>query len=135
MTRGAERRNPPVVQGTDQLAALGAGVTGDALFLPHYEPVAYEGDEENYPFLLNVVTLMSMGPYSQAANMPSLLEISGMTVGERWDSWLEMNPETAHELGLHHKDEVWIQSKFGTLRTKLRLVKGLHKGVVNLPHN
>jgi len=119
----------------DQLVALGASVTGDPLFLPHYEPVAYEGNEDNYPFLLNVVTLMSMGPYSQAANMPSLLEISGMTVGERWDSWLEMNPETAHELGLHNKDEVWIQSKFGTLRTKLRLVKGLHRDVVNLPHN
>ncbi len=119
----------------DQLTALGAGVSGDAFFMPHYEPVAYKGNEENYPFLLNVVTIMSLGPYSQTANMPSLLEISGMTVGERWDSWLEMNPETAHELGLENKDEVWVQSQYGALRTKLRLVKGLQEDVVNLPHN
>lgn len=119
----------------DQLDAMGAGVSGDSFYMPHYEPVTYKGDEQDYPLLLNVVTIMSLGPYSQAANMPSLLEISGMTVGERWDSWLEMNPEMAHKLGLHNKDEVWVQSQYGTLRTKLRLVKGLHEDVVNLPHN
>ena len=119
----------------EELAALGAGVSGDALYMPHYAPVEYIGETQNYPFVLNVVTLMSLGPYSAAANMPSLQEISGMTVGERWDSWVEMNPEAAHELGLHNKDEVWVESPFGELKTKLRLVEGLHRDVVNLPHN
>jgi anaerobic selenocysteine-containing dehydrogenase len=85
--------------------------------------------------VLNVVTLMSLGPYSAAANLPSLQEISGMTVGERWGSWLEMNPEAAHELDLHNKDEVWVESPFGRLKTKLRLVEGMRTDVVNIPHN
>jgi anaerobic selenocysteine-containing dehydrogenase len=119
----------------DQLAAMGAGVAGDALFLPHYEPVSYVGDEEEYPFILNVVTLMSLGPYSYAANLPSLQEISGMVVGERWGSWLEMNHEFALEHGFEDKDQVWVESIFGRLQTKLRMVKGMRSDIVNLPYN
>jgi len=119
----------------EELDSLGAGVSGDALYMPHYTPVEYIGEAQSFPFVLNVVTLMSLGPYSATANMPSLQEISGMTVGERWDSWVEMNPEAAHELGLHNKDEVWVESPFGRIKTKLRLVEGLRQEVVNLPHN
>lgn len=119
----------------NELARMGTGVSGDALFLPHHEEVTYAGDEQEYPFVLNVVTLMSLGPYSAAANMPTLQEISGMVVGERWGSWLEMNDEIAHELGLEDKDEVWVESPFGKVKTKLRLVKHVRPDVVNIPHN
>lgn len=119
----------------DQIAALGAKVTGDTLFLPHYEPVTFAGEEESFPFVLNVFTLMSLGPHSYAANMPTLQEISGMTVGERWGSWVEMNSEKAHELGLEDKEMVWVESPFGKIQTKLRHVKSLSEEVVNIPHN
>jgi len=119
----------------DQLAALGISQTGDAVSLPHYEPTLFAGDEAKFPFMLNVITLMSLGPMSAAANMPTLQEISGMTVGETWDSWLEMNPEAAHELGLHDKDEVWVESPFGKAKTKVRFVKAVRPDVVNLPYN
>lgn len=108
---------------------------GDIANLPHYEPTRYNGEASQYPFTLNVVTLMSLGPYGAAANMPSLQEISGMTVGETWDSWLEMNPEAAHKLGLLDGQMVWVESPFGKARTKLRYVKALRPDVVNLPHN
>ena len=78
---------------------------------------------------------MSLGPYSYTANMPTLQEISGMVVGESWGSWLEMHPETAAEFGLRNHAMVWIESPFGKLKTKLRLVKSLRPDVVNLPHN
>jgi len=121
----------------EHLESLGAGVTGDPFFMPHYEPVKYLGNENDYPFVLNIVTLMSLGPYSAAANLPSLQEISGMTVGERWKSWLEMNPETAHEMGLHEDEMVWVLTPNGYLSqpVKLKLVKGLRPDVVNLPYN
>ncbi len=119
----------------EALKALGLSQSGDAIFIPHHEPVAYTGDPEEYPLTLNVITLMSLGPYSAAANLPSLQEISGMTVGEMWDSWLEMNPETAAEHHLQDGEQVWIESLFGRARTKLRLVKGLRPDVVNLPYN
>ena len=117
------------------LEQLGITARNEDIYLPHYEPVSYIGEQAAYPFTLNIVTLMSLGPYSQAANLPTLQEISGMTVGERWDSWLEMNPESAHEHGLADLDAVWVESIFGKLQTRVRFVKGLHPGVVNLPHN
>lgn len=117
------------------LQQLGIQARGDQVFLPHYEPVNYQGDEGEYPFVLNVVTLMSLGPYTANANMPTLQEISGMVVNETWDSWLEMSPESAHRLGLHDKDPVWVESPFGKARTKVRLVSGLRSDVVNLPYN
>ena len=119
----------------NELAAMGTSVSGDAVFLPHHEPVQYVGEEEEFPFLLNVVTLMSLGPYSAAANLPTLQEISGMVVGERWGSWVEMNPETAHELGLEDKDEVWVESPFGKLKTKLRHVIQIQPDVIAMPYN
>jgi anaerobic selenocysteine-containing dehydrogenase len=119
----------------DELATFGITMTGDGANLPHYEETIYAGDEAKYPFALNVVTLMSLGPKSEAANMPTLQEISGMTVGESWTSWLEMNPASAHKLGLQDKDPVWVESPFGKVKTKVRFVKGLHPDVVNLPFN
>ena len=118
-----------------ELAALGISMTGDAANLPHYEATAFAGDEAKYPFMLNVITLMSLGPRSEAANMPTLQEISGMTVRETWDSWLEMNPEPARRLGLADRDEVQVESPFGRIVTKVRYVPGLHPDVVNLPFN
>ncbi|GAB4504979.1 MAG: hypothetical protein Fur0043_19740 [Anaerolineales bacterium] len=120
---------------SDELAALGITQSGDGVFLPHHEDAPMSGDEAEYPFTLNVITLMSLGPKSEAANMPTLQEISGMTVHETWSSWLEMNPEAARERGLRDKDEVWVESPFGKVQTKVRFVKGLRPDVVNLPYN
>jgi len=117
------------------LQRLGIQARGDEIYLPHYEPVGYHGDAAQYPFVLNVVTLMSLGSYSANANVPSLQEISGMMVGETWDSWLEMNPAAARELGLEDKAPVWVESPFGKVRTKVRFMPGLRPDVVNLPYN
>ncbi len=119
----------------DQSKALGISQAGDAVSIPHYEPVPYSGSEAEYPFVFNVITLMSLGSSSAAANLPTLQEISGMTVGETWDSWLEMSPEAAAAHALQDKDQVWIESPFGKVKTKVRLVKGLRPDVVNLPYN
>ena len=120
--------------GTGLTAGLGLKA-GQNPALPHYIPAPYQGASDQYPLLLNVITLMSLGPVSAAANMPTLQEISGMTVGETWDSWLEMNPEMAAELGLKDRDIVWVESPFGKAKTKVRLVKALRPDVVNLPYN
>ena len=112
------------------------GLTTDyTASMPQYQPTEFVGEEDKYPFMLNVVTLMSLGPYSPAANMPTLQEISGMTVNETWDSWVEMNPEAAEEHHLHDGDIVWVESPYGKVRTKLRYVSALRPDVVNLPHN
>lgn len=119
----------------EDLANFGITATGQAAYMPHYEEVTYLGDEEEYPFMLNVVTLMSLGASSANANLPTLQEISGMTVGETWTSWLEMNPESAEHHHLEDGEEVWVESVFGRLKVKLRFVEAVRPDVVNLPYN
>jgi anaerobic selenocysteine-containing dehydrogenase len=118
-----------------QRSRLGIRLEDDSTGLPQYLPPNYTGEAGEYPFLLNVITLMSLGSRSEAANLPTLQEISGMTVGETWDSWLEMNPEAAAALHLRDKEMVWIESPFGKVKTRLRTVKALRPDVVNLPYN
>lgn len=121
----------------DELRARGIEVTGDGVYLPHYEPIKYFGNEEDYPLLLNVVTLMSLGPFSNAANLPSLQEISGMTVGERWKTWLEINPQTAQKYNLKDGEMVWVLTPNGYLSepVKVKYVEALRPDVVNMPYN
>jgi anaerobic selenocysteine-containing dehydrogenase len=46
-----------------------------------------------------------------------------------------MNPQAAEQLQLEDGETVKVESPFGTLQTKLRLVKALRPDVVNLPYN
>lgn len=119
----------------EQWKAWGVRATGSARFIPHHEPITFHGNEEEFPFVLNVVTLMSLGSYSAAANMPTLQEIAGVMLGEAWDSWVEMNPDSAAKHGLHDGDPVWIETPFGGLRTHLRVVPGVRPDVINVPYN
>ena len=119
----------------DEITALGLDPADENIYLPQYLPTSFVGNEAEYPFLLNVFTLLSLGPVSAAANMPTLQEISGMTVGETWNSWLEMNRESAEEHGLHDGEQVWVESIFGKAKVKLRLLEGVRPDVVNLPYN
>jgi anaerobic selenocysteine-containing dehydrogenase len=148
---GCQRRNAPrdgrfdfysrelsaLLEGmpANQRAAMGLPTEPLASGLPHALPTPFSGEAEEYPFVLNVITLMSLGSNSAAANLPTLQEISGMTVGETWDSWLEMNPETARGLDLQDRDPVWVESPFGRVKTKVRFVSALRPDVVNLPYN
>jgi len=148
---GSERRNAPrdgyfdfysrelscVLEALSEEEREGLGVTddGEDPNLPHYVPTPFAGDEREYPFMLNVITLMSLGPFSAAANLPTLQEISGMTVDVTWDSWVEMNPEEAHRRRLEDGDAVWVESPFGRVKTQVRLVAALRPDVVNVPYN
>ena len=106
---------------------------GDELFMPHYEPAQYVGDQDEYPFHLNVYELMA---YSQGggANSPWLQGIFGLHVKEMWDSWIELSPEPAGELGISDGDEVWVESPVGRIKTKARLYSGALPNVVNMPY-
>ena len=114
---------------------LGVTDDGDDPNLPRYVPTPFVGDEEEYPFMLNVITLMSLGPFTAAANLPTLQEISGMTVDVTWDSWVEMNPEEARRRRLEDGDEVWVESPFDRVKTQVRFVSALRPDVVNVPYN
>lgn len=112
---------------------LGIQARSDDVLMPHYEPISYHGDEEEYPFILNTYQLMALGDPEYTANLPTLQEIIGMQVGIRWDSWVEIHHEAAEHLRLNNHEHVWVESEFGRVQTQVKIVENNHPHVVNFP--
>jgi len=104
----------------------------DLSFLPHWEVWKKEGDEKAYPFHLKVFRTTPLAG-SRNANQPWLQAIVGSYVYERWETWVEINPETAKELGIADKDWVWIESPKGKIKARAKLYKGAMPDVVSIP--
>lgn len=100
---------------------------------PYYEPPRYVGQEDEYPFHLRLYTLMTQASGPGAANLPHLHELYGLHVKQMWGNWVEINPETAHELGIEEWDEVWVESLVGKIRLLARLYEGAQPDTVNIP--
>jgi hypothetical protein len=47
---------------------------------------------------------------------------------------LSIHPDTAASLGITSGDEVWVESKFGRVRAKVKTTKRMHPEVVGLQH-
>ena len=104
---------------------------GDAVFLPHHEPITSNVAENDYPYVLNAFNLATMN--ASSANIPSIQEISGSHVNVKWDSWAEINPTTAVKIGIVDGDEVWIESSRGRVKTTARLYAGAMPELINVP--
>jgi anaerobic selenocysteine-containing dehydrogenase len=106
---------------------------GDKAFLPHFEKPRLIGEEKDFPFHLIHYKLMTTAE-GRGANQPYLQEISGPHLKEKWDSWVEINPETAQTMGIQDGDLVWIESKAGKVKTKARLFAGTHPKCIHIPY-
>jgi anaerobic selenocysteine-containing dehydrogenase len=100
---------------------------------PYYEPPQYIGTEEEYPFHLQLYTLMAQASGPGAANLPHLHELYGLHVKHMWGNWLEINPETAEELDIADRDEVWVESPAGRIRILAKLYPAIPPDVVAIP--
>jgi anaerobic selenocysteine-containing dehydrogenase len=114
----------------ENLAKKVGQTTGDKLtFLPHYEVAEFLGDEKSYPFVLT-----SYQPTLTLENgnqdYPWAEEILLVMHGVGWTNFLEMNEETAQKLGIRDKGMVWVESPFGRLKLRARVIQGMLPGVV-----
>ena len=115
------------------LGELKIEARGDKVFLPHFEVPRWVGEEKEYPFHLINYKLMTMAE-GRGANQPYLQEIIGPHLYEKWDSWVEINPETAKSLGIKDGDPVWVESPAGKLKSKARLFPGTHPKCIHIPY-
>lgn len=77
-----------------------------------------------------VLTLAAGG----TALMPWLLEHLDVLTGQAWETWAEVNPKTARELGLQPGQRVRVESSEGAFEATLRLFPGAQPGVVSVPY-
>ncbi len=87
---------------------------------------------EEYPFNLNVYKLMTLTKPRNTAQ-PTLFDIAAPHIRRKWVAWVEINPETAHELHIEDEDWVWVESVLGRERFKAKLYEGTMPEVVNIP--
>ena len=104
----------------------------DPSFLPHWEESKRGSDEKTYPLHLHIFRTMALTG-SRNANQPWLQSIVGEYLLERWETWVEINPETAHRLGISDGDWVWVESPKGKIKVKAKLYKGAMPDVVSIP--
>jgi anaerobic selenocysteine-containing dehydrogenase len=113
-------------------SALKTSQSKDIDALPHFQPVAIEGDEAAYPLVLVPYDSMRLES-GEVGNPPFVTKTVADTVLKRKDVYVEINPVTAKE---HHLAE----GKYATLTTpkskakvKVHLFDGIMPGLVALP--
>ena len=109
--------------------ALQIGAQVDEVCFPHHEDPLSLGDGELR--LMTFRPMTSRGRVGVASAM--LLEMFGHTHFTGWDSWAELSPETAHELGFGDGDIVEFETEATSARVVLRLQPGGMPGVVHIP--
>jgi anaerobic selenocysteine-containing dehydrogenase len=67
------------------------------------------------------------------ANKPWLQELADPTTTVMWNTWVEINPETAHELGLENDDVVKIVSEAGEVEAPVYLYPAIRPDTIAMP--
>jgi len=134
MDRGLKEVSKKSSKGLEQiLQEMKMEARGDKVFLPHFEKPRWVGEEKEYPFHLIDYKPMTAAE-GRGANQPFLQEIFGPHLKERWDSWVEINPETAQKIGIKDGDPIWIESKAGKVKGRARLFPGTHPNCIHIPY-
>lgn len=97
-----------------------------------YSPPQPMGEADKFPLLLNPVsvTALLMG---QGGWMPNLVEIMDMRTGQPWTTWIEVNPETAHELHISNQETVFLESPEGSVLASVHITHDSPPGFVTMP--
>jgi anaerobic selenocysteine-containing dehydrogenase len=67
------------------------------------------------------------------ANKPWLQETADPTTTVMWNTWVEINPETAHELGVENDDVVKIVSAAGEVEAAVYLYPAIRPDTIAMP--
>ncbi|MCC6500043.1 MAG: molybdopterin-dependent oxidoreductase [Anaerolineales bacterium] len=67
------------------------------------------------------------------ANKPWLQELPDPMTTVMWNTWVAINPETAHELNLENDDVVKVISEAGEVEAAVYLYPAIHPGVIAMP--
>ncbi len=92
----------------------------------------FAGSSETYPFILQPYLSLNMHDGS-GANLPWMQELPDPLTSVVYGSWLEINPETARELGLRDGDLVDVESPQGTISVPVLTFPAIMPNVVAMP--
>ncbi len=97
-----------------------------------YAPPQFDGAAEEYPFHFLPYVSQAFGDGS-AAHLPWLQELPDVLTTVMWGTWVELNPQTAGQLGVEQGDLVEVASRHGTLRAPAVVSPGIAPDVIAMP--
>ncbi len=87
-------------------------------------------EEEGIFYLVTYATIMGDG---SGANRPWLQETPDPMTTVMWNTWVEINPKTAEELGIEHNDLVKVKSAAGEIEAAAYLYPAIRPDTIAIP--
>lgn len=94
--------------------------------------MTYQGSEEEYPYHLHLYFSVLLNDGSGAA-MPWLQGSPDPMTTVSWQTWVEINPQTADELDVNFNDIVKIESPFGEIEALVYVFPAIRPDTVAVP--
>ena len=95
-------------------------------------PASFDGNPEQYPFLLYPYPSAVLGD-GRGAAASWLQEAPDPMTTASWDTWVEINPDTAASMGIAMDDVVKVISPHGEITAIAYLYRGIRPDVVAVP--
>jgi anaerobic selenocysteine-containing dehydrogenase len=91
-------------------------------------PAQFDGDGAYFfvPFVSPVLG-------EAGANKPWLQELADPTTTVLWNTWVEMNPKTAEELGIEDQDVIRVSSPAGEIEATVYKYPGIRPDTIGMP--
>ncbi len=100
--------------------------------LPEPAKPDFTGNEKEFP--LHLLVYPSTAFYDgRGASLPWLQQLPDPMTTVVWDSWVELNPKTAADLGINFGDLVEVTSPQGSLRVPAVIYPGIRPDMVAIP--
>ncbi len=95
-------------------------------------PAEFAGDAEEYPYFLHLYLSPMLGDGS-GANLPWLQGAPDPMTTISWQTWVEINPVTADELGLENGDIVRVESPHGVIEAPVYVFPAIRPDTIAIP--
>ncbi len=123
--------NETLTKGIVKLAGTRTALSGKAGTVGLKLPGAVECDEQ-YPLQLIPGVNISLRD-GRHTNQPWLQESPDPLTTIVWDSWVEIHPKKAAELGIAEGDILEVTSRTGSIRAQAYLFPGIHPDAISIP--
>jgi len=100
--------------------------------VPEPAQAHFAGDKQAFPLHLQIYPSLALHD-GRGAPLPWLQQLPDPMTTVVWDSWVEINPQTAATLGISHGDLVEVASPRGALRLPAVIYPAIRPDLVAIP--
>jgi len=92
----------------------------------------FQGSAADFPYYLHVYPSIALSD-GRGANQPWLQETPDPMTTVAWNTWVEINPETAARVGVKNDDIVKVSSPAGEIEAAVYIYPGIRPDVISIP--